>query len=595
MLSVTRIKPSTLEQHIVTRTPHRSSLRQGGALVAALISTSVFAQAPASPQQPGRQLADTPPPRPGASGVEVPVAKPAFVATNIKVRPEAFRVTGSTVFTPEQLAARLSEFRGKELDFNGLADAAAAIKRLYVDEGYPLTDVYFPEQRFAAQGGTIEFAVVEARIGKAQVAVAPGVPVSASLIKSLVEWHLTPGQLITQAGLDRPVLLLRDMPGITATANVTPGSVIGQADVTVNVTAQGRATSFSAGLDNFGAEDVGRYRLSFNGSVDNLLGYGDTASASLQPTSRSGTLLYRLGYRAPIGPAGTKANLGFSHSKYKLGGDFAGLNALGDAKMLTLAAIHPLLRTRNNNVFLQAGADVKRLRDESGSGADLVAPERSVNVGKLGVLGSFAGGGLSVGATTSYSLTVSSGRLNIRDQATREADQLATGPGTQGSFRKVNLELQRVEYMSDTLTLLGSLAAQTASRNLTSAEKLSLTGPQAVRGYAAVSDTVVDEGAVVSLELRQRLAGFQPFGATTSVSIFYDYGQGTLNKVRNATTNSLFVGTTNRVKVDSFGIGASLGIEGDFFINATVSRRAGDPIFPGSDTNQFWFSAVKFF
>jgi hemolysin activation/secretion protein len=110
-----------------------------------------------------------------------------------------------------------------------------------------------------------------------------------------------------------------------------------------------------------------------------------------------------------------------------------------------------------------------------------------------------------------------------------------------------------------------------------------------------VSDTVVDEGAVVSLEQRQRLAGFQPFGATTSVSVFYDYGQGTLNKVRNATTNSLFVGTTNRVKVDSFGIGASLGIEGDFFINATVSRRVGDPIFPGSDANQFWFSAVKFF
>jgi hemolysin activation/secretion protein len=299
-----------------------------------------------------------------------------------------------------------------------------------------------------------------------------------------------------------------------------------------------------------------------------------------------------LGYRASIGPAGTKASIGFSHSRYKLGGAFAGLNASGDAKLLTVAAIHPLLRSRNNNVFLQVGADAKRLRDESGG----IAPERSVNLGKLGLLGSFAGGGLAVGATTSYSLTYSAGRLNIRDADTLKADQLPTGPGTQGSFSKVNLEVQRVEYLSDTLSLQASLAGQTASRNLTSAEKLSLTGPQAVRGYAAIADTVVDEGVVVSLELRHRLAGFQPFGATTSVSLFYDYGQGSLHKVRTAATNSLYVGAVNRVTVDSYGIGASMGIEGNFFINAGVSRRSGGPVFTsGSESNQFWFSAVKFF
>lgn len=524
--------------------------------------------------------------------MEVPTTKPAFVASDIKVRPEGFKVTGSTVFTQEQLLARLSEFRGKELDFNGLADVAAALKRFYVDAGYPLTDVYFPEQRFAAQGGTVEFVVVEARVGKVRVAVGSGVQVASDLLRGLVEWHLTPGQLITQTGLDRPVLLLRDMPGISATANVTPGQSVGLADITVNVAAQGSPTSFSVGLDNFGADDVGRYRVTLNGSVDNLLGYGDTASASVQPTDKSGTVLYRLGYRAAVGPAGTKANLGFSHSKYKLGGAFAGLNASGDAKMLSIAGIHPLARTRNNNVFLQIGADAKRLRDESGG----IAPERSVDVGKFGLLGSFAGGGLAVGATTSYSLMYSAGRLNIRDAATLQQDQLPTGPGTQGTFQKFNLELQRVEYMSDTLTLLASLAGQASSKNLTSAEKLSLTGPQAVRGYAGASETVVDEGAVISLEMRQRLAGFQPFGATASVSVFYDYGLGFLHKVRSATTNSLFVGAVNRVEVDSVGIGASLGIEGNFFVNASYSRRSGGPVFTsGSDSKQFWLSAVKFF
>lgn len=565
-------------------------------MVAALISASVFAQAPASPQQPNRQLTDTPLPRLGAPEVSIPVVRPAAVASKIKVKPDAFRVTGSTVFTAEQFATRLAEFRGKELDFNGLADAAAALKRMYVDAGYPLTDVYFPEQTFAAQGGTIEFSVVEARLGKASVELADGVPVNSELIKSLVDWHLTPGQQVTQAGFDRPVLLLRDMPGITATANVTPGSAAGLADVTVKVAQQGASSSFSAGIDNFGSEDIGQYRFSLNASFDNLLGRGETTEISVQPTSSSDTLLYRLGYRMPIGPAGTKVNIGASHSKYKLGGAFEGLGASGDLKMLTLAAIHPLVRSRDSNLFLLVGTDVKRLRDETRDAFGGTAPERSVSLGKIGLIGSFAGAGLAVGASSNYSLTYSIGTLNIRDAATLQADQAPTGPGTQGSFSKVNLELQRTEFLSDTLTLQASLAGQMASRNLTSAEKLSLTGPRAVRGYGLVSDTVVDQGMVVSFELRQRLAAFQPFGATTSVSLFYDYGLGDLHKVRTATTNSVFVDVPNRVEVDSFGIGASLGIEGNFYINAGVSRRVRGPVLTsGSDASRVWFSAIKFY
>lgn len=574
----------------------RTALVRGGALAAAALASiaaiAQTAQAPISTQQPGRQLAETPPPRTGGAGVAVPAApRPAFVASDVKIRPAGFRVSGSTVFTAEQLQAQVAEFRNKELDFNGLADVAAKIKRFYVDAGYPLTDVYFPEQSFAAQGGTVEFAVIEARIGKVSVVVAPGARVRPDYIRSLVEWHLAPGQLITQAALDRPVLLLRDMPGSTATANVTPGAAVGQADITVTVSPQGRRTAASVGFDNFGAEDIGQYRFTLNGSVDNLLGYGDTTSVSVQPTDQSGTVLYRLGYRSGIGPGGTKASLSFSHSKYQLGGAFATLNASGDAKILAGALIHPLVRSRANNVFFQLGGDVKRLRDESGG----TAPERHVNVGKFGLLGNTAGPGLTLGATTSYSLLYNVGQLSIRDAATLAQDQLATGPGTQGAFRKFNIELQRVEYLSDTVTMLGSFAGQTSSKNLTSAEKLSLTGPTAVRGYVAGSDTVVDQGMVMSVEVRQRL-GYSPFGAALNVSAFYDYGVGYLHKTRSATTNSIYVGAENRVSVDSWGIGASLGMEGNFFVNATLAWRLGGPTFTGnSSKSQFWLSAVKAF
>lgn len=575
--------------------PQRAALSRGSVLAAALLGASAFAQpvpAPSSPQQPGRQLAETPPPRTGGPGVTVPAApRPAFVASDLKLRPAAFKVSGSTVFTAEQLQAQVAEFRGKELDFNGLADVAAKLKRFYVDAGYPLTDVYFPEQSFAAQGGTVEFAVIEARIGKVNVVVAPGAPVRADFVRNLVQTHLVSGRLVTQGGLDRPVLLLRDLPGTTATANVTPGAAVGEADVTVNVAPQGRRTAASAGFDNFGAKNIGKYRFTFSGSVDNLLGYGDTASASVQPTEISGTALYRLGYRSSIGGAGTKGSLSFSHSKYQLGGAFSTLNASGDAKILSGAFIHPLVRARADNLFLLAGGDLKLLVDESGG----LAPERYVHAAKVGLVGNSAGRGLMLGGTTSYSLLMNMGKLDIRDADTLAQDRLATGPGTQGTFRKFNLEVQRVEYLTEAWTLYGSLASQAAMKNLTSAEKFSLTGPTAVRGYTADSDTVVDQGMVASLELRRRLP-YSPFGAAVNVSAFYDYGVGLLHKTRNANTNSIFVGTDNRISVDAWGVGASIGIEGNFFINATLARRVGGPVFTGSSAkSQFWLSAVKAF
>jgi len=414
-----------------------------------------------------------------------------------------------------------------------------------------------------------------------------------------VQSHLVPGSLITQQGLDRPVLLLRDLPGATATANVTPGAAAGEADITVTVSPQGQATAASASFDNFGAESTGRYRFGLTGSIDNLSGYGDTTSLTVQPSltpqsgEKSTTVLYRLGHRSSVGSAGTKAALSYSHSKYQLGGAFSTLQAAGDAKIFSGAVIHPLVRSRAQNVFLHAGADAKHLRDQTvGS-----SPERRVNATKLGVLGNAAGSGLARGGVTNYSLMLTFGRLDIRDPSTLAQDR--SGPGTNGSFGKINLEVQRVEYLSDNLSLHGTLSRQSASKNLTSAEKLSLTGPAAVRGYGIDSESVVDSGTVISLELRRRLE-FSPFGSQLSVSAFYDYADG--DRLKNPDR----VGATasNRVYFNSLGVGASMGTEGNYFLNATLARRLGGPKFyaPGSASDesassktQFWLSVAKVF
>ena len=94
---------------------------------------------------------------------------------------------------------------------------ADRIKRRYIKAGYILTDVYFPEQSIDAEGGTVEFVVVEARIGQVRVTNHdPKAGISKETAESVLRAYLPAGTLISQYRLDRPILLLRDLSGVDA-------------------------------------------------------------------------------------------------------------------------------------------------------------------------------------------------------------------------------------------------------------------------------------------------------------------------------------------------------------------------------------------
>ena len=546
-------------------------------------------------QEQNRQLPTLP--QLGAPDVKLPAVRRAYVGGDIKVKPSAVSFSGNSLIPTAELQAVVAGLIGKDTDFNGLADAAAALRQYYASKGYVLTDVYLPEQSFGASGGRVEFAVIEARIGKVKVTAAPGSGVSREFAQALASSALVAGQPVSQYALDKPVLLLRDMAGTDAEATVLPGALPGEVDIEIAISPTGARYEPYVSLDNQGVQSSGQYRLAVGGTINAPFGMGDVFSARLQAADQSGNLLYRLGYGLAVGSYGTKLTGSYTQSEYALAKQFAALGASGLARVAALSGVQPLIRGRFTNVFATGSLEHKTL-DDNISQSNLKTSKR-INMLRLGLLGNHSDRTLA-GATNSFAVTVAGGKLEL-DAASAVFDvggppsSVAFGPRTAGNFGKLNYELQRVQYFDDKSSVLLSLTGQLASKNLTSAEKVNLGGPQGVRGYPT-GEGVGDDSVLLSVEYRFR-TGFQIFGERLNLTAFYDHGKVRRDHVRNDTTLNKAL-TANELTLDSAGVGVLLGREGNFVLTAALAARVGGPATTTGDPEQrarLWVLMQKWF
>lgn len=534
-------------------------------------------------QEPQRLLPSLP--QPGAPRLNLPEATPPKApAASARIIPTAFRFQGNTVFAEPVLAQLLASRINQPTDLAGLQEAARQVKAYYQDRGYLLTDVYLPEQALKAEGGPVTLAVVEARVGQVTVRAA-GDRVSAPAAQALVRQQLQPGDPITEYALDRPVLLLRDLTGYDATATVEPGAQTGQANVVIDVRATGKPFEASIGLDNHGTRAAGQIRAFATLDANNPSGRGDALQARVQMADISATRLFRLSYSlSPLGA--TRASLTAARTEYALGRQFAALGATGRADIFSAALLHPLVRSRNRNYYLALGLDHKQLRDET-----LASPatDRRIVSAHAGVLGNFFDD-TAAGAFTSFAANATAGTVRM-DAASQATDQGAGGPRTAGQFGKLNIEAQRTQFFAGRLSLQASLQAQFASKNLASAEKMSLGGPTGVRGYP-VGEGIGDSGAVFNLEARYQLPPTLSLaGEPVSVTAFYDLGTVKLNQDGAA-------GVSNRQTLDSAGVGLFAGRAGNYLLSASLAWRIGSTLPSGGEPDRnprFWLTTQKWF
>lgn len=499
-----------------------------------------------------------------------PPPRPRMAVPGVRVGVRSLRISGNTVIPEAQLLPLVQDAVGRELGLDGLEDLAARITRYYRQAGYTVAQAYLPQQDIT--GGVVEIAVVEGRYSA--ITVKGGdktqrarLPLSA----------LRMGDVVADRPLEQTLLMLNDLPGLSVRSTLQPGDSIGTTELVIDLE-PGPTVTGSVEADNSGGRATGRWRVGGGLSLTNAAGLGDQLSLRAL-TAGKGLAFGRLGWQAPVGTSGARAGVAVSRMGYQLGGEFAALDASGTADTLGLSASYPVLRSRGNNLSLQAALDAKRLRDEVGSAS--FSSRKRATVLTLGVTADrsdgFAGGGF-----TAYSVNLTAGRLRLEGDA-RAAD--AASAQTDGRYAKLNLGVQRLQSINGQTSLLLSFNAQWAGKNLDSSEKMGLGGPAAVRAYPP-GEASSDEAQLITLELRRAL------DARWQATAFIDAGHGKANKQAWAAAT----GAPTRT-LRGAGFGLNWNHESGWSLRASYALRLGhEPATAEpSGSGRFWLQASKSF
>lgn len=532
------------------------------ALIGALLCTGALAQ---TPPDAGRLLQETRPAQPTAIPqtpprlVDAPVRPAVTMPEGMAVQVSEFRITGALSYPSARLAELVKPWVGRRLDIAGLNEAAGAITRHYQSAGHLLTYAYLPAQRVA--DGVIEIAVLEGRLEATQIVTAQDVRLRDEVIQAHADG--LPKQPLLQADVERKLLLLNDIPGVTARAAFTPGSTTGAAEMVVSV-AEDEPLVVRAEANNHGSRSTGEYRAGVGVQLRDVFGWGDSTGARLLVSKRGGLVSGSLNTSVPVGGDGYRVGASLSRLKYELAGAFARTGAVGSADVLSLDASYPLVRRTDANLGFRAALEHKRLRDQF----ELLgtANAKRNNSLEATLSGDWRDSLFGAGATLA-SASGSVGVLRLLDTSASNGDPL----GTAGDWHKLVVQLLRQQALAGPWSMYGRVAAQATKRNLDSSEKFPLSGPGAVRAYGP-GEANVDQGALLSLELRY---AHDYLGGNFVWSLFHDAADGRINRQLTGAGNQIRLrggGVGLQWNAGDLGLAASLAWRG-----SRVPTEGGDP------------------
>ena len=448
------------------------------------------------------------------NAVPAPRAEPTLdtTDTSTKVHVKSIVIIGNQEIPTSELTPLVSSLVDSEQNLSQLNTAARRITAFYRARGFAVARALLPAQDITS--GVVTFTVIEGRVSSSRVANTSRLP--DALVGSYIG-EVKPGDVIRSSQIDRGILLLQDTPGIASSrATLQPGASVGTSELLIEVTP---AAPFAgnATLDNYGSRYTGEYRVGGNFALASPLGRGDQLSFSAL-TSGSGLSFGRVAYQLPVGSDGLRVGAAYFDTRYKLGREFALLEAQGSANSTSVFAAYPFIRSPAKNLSGTLSYESKNLNDKVNATA--TQTDKKVGVTSLGLTGSlqdaFMGGGIN-----SADLTLVMGNLNIASAGALAID--AASAQTNGSYSKVTYGINRLQRINNSTVISVSLNGQQASKNLDSSEKFSLGGPTGVRAYPS-GEASGDEGFKGTLELRHS------WNANWQSTLFCDFGTVRINK-----------------------------------------------------------------
>lgn len=404
------------------------------------------------------------------------------------------RFDGISVFPAETLHAAVGDALKTPLDLAGLREIANRISQYYRDNNYPFARAVLPRQNLA--DGVLKVNVLEGVYGN--INTRSETPELAEAVRPFVG-ALKAGEVINGSALERTMLLIEDLPGITSVPVMRPGETTGTGNLDVGVRATPR-TQGRLSLDNHGSRASGEYRLNAQWQANRILTVGDRLSLNAL-YSDEGLWLGRIGYERPLGYRGARGELAHARTEYNLRSPFDAFTGTADITSLTLR--YPLIRQQTTNLGLSVGYQYKALDDRFD---DISYQQRYSHNTPLSLQfdhrDALGGGGVTFG-----NITLTPGHLSNASPETLE-----------GSYTHMSLRISRQQRLPEAFSLLATLEGQWADTPLDSSERQSLGGARSVRAYPQ-GELSASRAWLTQFELRYRASD------ALSPYLFYEHGQ----------------------------------------------------------------------
>jgi hemolysin activation/secretion protein len=412
---------------------------------------------------------------------------------------------------------------------------ARDVTQIFRASGLALAWAYLPAQN--VQDGKVQMAVLLGVLGDIQAEGNKGYS---------LEWLSMPfdglkNEPVNVSSLESAILRVRDYPGLSPAAVLSPGKTVGTSDLTLRV--EERPVEFGLTGDNYGSKVNGEYRARAWASWNNPLGHADRLYVDVlqgfDPTENTyGDVIYTTG----LGTSSITGGIQYSLNAYDVDQDLleqaGGQPVDGEVTIYSIPLHAQLVRSRSLNlgvdfVFSHKDASFNQFCQ----GCDDTKRD-NITMGDLGmtmdVVDHLFGSALGI---TSFTAMYSYGELNGDDDvpalgqtcttSRQDGDLKCLG----GTFSKGSFQVQRVQQLFKANSLLLRGFYQYTDDALVAIEQVALGGFYSVRAYGTSSE-LVDKGGFANAEWLldiHELLPTRPQNWDLTAFLSADYGDGKLN------------------------------------------------------------------
>jgi hemolysin activation/secretion protein len=423
---------------------------------------------------------------------------------------KSVQIEGATQFSAQDLKPLYADKLDKRMSVSELNALTNSITAFYRDRGFILSRAVLPPQKI--ESGDVKIRIVEGFVHDVRLEGDTGK--GSDLLQKLAD-KIRASKPLNAKILERYLLLMEDLPGVTARAVLRPAAnTPGASDVIIHITR--KPVEASVTFDNRGSRFLGPYQASVTGTFNNALGLNEQTqlrvlNSIFQPTELQYT---DLRHEEQLGSEGAKLVLAGSYSRTRPGASLDSSNIDGWSATGSVGANYPILRSRQTNWFVNGDFDV---RDTDVQSQNIRLYRDKISALRVGTTYDFMDRWLAV---SRMETTVSEG-VNWWNGNEGSVQSRPTG---QTTFTKVASTVTRIQPISGSWSLFNSVTGQYSNAPLLAAEEFALGGEEFGSAYDTAEITG-DDGLATRLELQYSRPTMQTFLTHYQLYAFYDLGR----------------------------------------------------------------------